>query len=196
MKPPTQRDKREVTLAEAALLLQNGGVGILRTDTLYGIVASADNAKAVARVYRLKQRDPTKPFLILIAKRSDIAHFGVSVTPAITKAMKQYWPGPTTLVLDISDARAVKKLQYLHRGTTSLAFRVPNNTKLMQLLKQTGPLIAPSANIEGEEPARTMKEAQAVFGKKVDFYEDGGRVKRKRPSRIYKVSDSVLKRLR
>jgi len=191
-----QRGLCEVSLAEAALLLQKGAVGVLRTDTLYGIVASANNKKAVARVYNIKKRNPTKPCLLLITKRGELTQFGVMLTPSITKAMKRYWPGPTTLVCDIHDVSAIKKFEYLHCGTNALAFRLPKNPKLIQLMKRTGPLIAPSANIEGECPTRTVDEARAVFGRNIDFYVDGGLVTRKRPSRIFKVSDSVLKRLR
>jgi len=177
-------------------LLQKGGVGVLRTDTLYGIVASAHNKKAVQRVYQIKKRNPTKPFLMLVSQKKDLTNFGVSFTSALTKTAKQYWPGPTTLVCDLCTKAALRKFEYLHRGTNALAFRLPKNAKLLSLIKQTGPLVAPSANIEGGEPAHTTAEAREVFGSTVDFYVDGGTVRRKRPSRVYKVSDSVLKRLR
>ena len=68
------------------------------------------------------------------------------------------------------------KYKYLHRGTKSLAFRIPTSPELRKLLEKTGPLVAPSANWEGRKPASTIKEAQKFFGPNVEFYMDAGRV--------------------
>lgn len=62
---------------------------------------------------------------------------------------------------------------YLHRGTQSLAFRLPARQDLIELLKVTGPLVAPSANPEGLAPSQTRAEAGAYFGDTVDFYVEG-----------------------
>lgn len=53
---------------------------------------------------------------------------------------------------------------------------MPADEGLRELLRQTGPLIAPSANPEGAPPARTISEAEAYFGDGVDIYVDGGEV--------------------
>ena len=63
---------------------------------------------------------------------------------------------------------------YLHRGTNHIAFRLPNDRWLTTLLKQTGPLVAPSANLEGKASAKTITAAQRYFGNSVDFYLDRG----------------------
>lgn len=67
--------------------------------------------------------------------------------------------------------------EYLHRGTFSLALRLPKDENLIKILKKTGPLVAPSANIAGKEPAKTFAEAKKYFGEKVDFYVDKGKLK-------------------
>ena len=64
--------------------------------------------------------------------------------------------------------------EYLHRGTHTLAFRVPDDPQLKNLLKESGPLIAPSANPEGLPPATNIEEAQKYFGDTVDFYINDG----------------------
>ena len=80
----------------------------------------------------------------------------------------------------------LKKFKHLHRGTGTLAFRVPKPAWLRKLLQETGPLIAPSANFEGEPPALTIRAAKKYFGENVDFYADAGRLASK-PSTLIKV---------
>jgi tRNA A37 threonylcarbamoyladenosine synthetase subunit TsaC/SUA5/YrdC len=63
-----------------------------------------------------------------------------------------------------------QRFRYLHRGTGSIAFRVPKSSALRTLLAATGPLVAPSANRAGEPSCRTIAEARAVFGTAVDMY--------------------------
>ncbi|MDO8686599.1 MAG: Sua5/YciO/YrdC/YwlC family protein, partial [Candidatus Berkelbacteria bacterium] len=79
-------------------------------------------------------------------------------------------PEPVSVVLDcIDDA-----FSYLHRGTKTLAFRIPALEELRDLLIKTGPLIAPSANLEAKPPSKTIFEAKEYFGDLVDLYIDGG----------------------
>ncbi len=158
--------------------LKQGGIGVLLTDTIYGLVGKALNEKAVERIYKVKGRKPTKPLIILIASLTDLKKF--KVRPEVLRTYKhiltEVWPGPVSIILPVEKS-AQKKLRYLHRGTNTLAFRMPKKVILRTLLKNTGPLVAPSANPEGLSPAETVKEAQHYFGEKVDFYLSGGRKK-------------------
>src|SRR5204863_149383 len=69
-----------------------------------------------------------------------------------------------------------EKFEYLHRGTNTLALRLPKDESLQNLLKKTGPLIAPSANVEGLPPAKNITDAKKYFGDGVDLYIDGGEI--------------------
>jgi L-threonylcarbamoyladenylate synthase len=80
--------------------------------------------------------------------------------------------GPTSIVFDCPD----DSLAHLHRGTKTLAFRLPLLKPLRDLLLLTGPLIAPSANPEGLPPAQNLTEARGYFGGLVDLYVDGGEI--------------------
>ncbi len=160
-------------------IIKNGGVGVFPTDTLYGIVADALVAKSVERIYDIKSRNETKPFIILISNISDLSKFGIKLTKDQSQYLDSVWPGPVSVILPC----ALKKLQYLHRGTNSLAFRFPKNKKILELISATGPLVAPSANPEGLKPAETISVAKKYFGDKVDFYVSGGR-KEGKPSTI------------
>lgn len=146
-----------------AELLKAGEIGVGPTDTIYGILALANNESAVEAVYKLKGRRPDKPCIILIDKLSQLSDYGVS-DDYIEKA-RHYWPAPITLVLPTNSAP-----DYLTRGHKSLAFRMPDKASLRKLIRNSGPLIAPSANPEGEQPSLSVAQARKYFGEKVSFY--------------------------
>jgi L-threonylcarbamoyladenylate synthase len=165
-------------ISEIIEILKSGGAGILPTDTIYGIVGSALMPATVARIYRLRRRNPEKPMIILVASVSDTEQFGIVVDMAEKNIIARVWPGRVSVILPISPRRksALKKFDYLHRKTGALAFRVPKPSWLRQLLQKTGPLVAPSANFEGEPPALTMRAAKKYFRDDIDFYVDAGRL--------------------
>lgn len=180
------------------LTLQRGGVVILPTDTLYGIVGSALSRKTVERIYKLRRRNPKKPLIILIGSTADLKKFGIQPSSRIKKILKQWWPGKVSVILPIANRGGfLRKFSYLHRGTGTLAFRLPDDSGLRSLLKKTGPLVAPSANLEGEPSAKTIRAAQKYFGDGVDGYVDVGRLNAK-PSTLVQLdadgSCSVLRR--
>jgi len=159
-----------MTTKQIIQILKSGGVGVLSTDTLYGLVTPALNPLAVERVYKLKNRAPDKPCIILINELSDLAKFGVEPNKTDLDLLKKLWPGKISVILPITDSDASEKFAYLHRGAETLAFRLPALLKLRNLIKKTGPLIAPSANPEGEKPAQTLHQAKRYFTTQTDFY--------------------------
>ncbi|MBP6855969.1 MAG: threonylcarbamoyl-AMP synthase [Candidatus Pacebacteria bacterium] len=171
--------------------LQKGEVWIVPTDTLYGIVTTTLRKKSVERVYRLRNRDYKKPCIILTASIEDIARMGVVVSPQLYRFLKKIWPGSVSVVLKVSK----KTPFYLHRGTYSLAFRIPRNDALRKLIKKTGPLIAPSANPQGALPARSASEAITYFGDLVDGYVIG-KSQNKKPSTLISWNEGRLVLLR
>lgn len=168
-------------------VIADGGVAIIRTDTLYGIVAAADNHAAVERVYQLKQRTPTKSPIILIA---DSAQLYDVPPPAATTTLAQSWPGVYSFILPSSAAPA-----WITRGNGSVAYRLPADQGLQALIRQTGRLIAPSANPEGLPPAMSIDQAVSYFGHLVDLYVDGNTVTDPTPSQLYEFDgDTFIRR--
>ena len=175
---------------EIATILNHDGIGVLATDTLYGIVGRALSPRAVQRVYDARCRNPAKPCIILLADRSQLQLFGINPAPVIDQQIEAYWPGPVSIIMPCPN----DNLSYLHRGTRTLAFRVPAKATLRQLLRQTGPLIAPSANLEGQPPATTLAEARAYFGNACEFYRRG--ITTTRPSKLIAVVGNKINILR
>ena len=175
MKVLTQLQNPELLAA-----LEAGEVAVIKTDTLYGLVASAHSSEAVEQVYALKQRDPAKACIVLIADTSQLLP-GTKLDEAHQALCRQYWPGPVTIVLPVDAAAPL----FVHRGVGSIAYRCPADPELRQLLSRTGPLVAPSANPESLPPARTIHDAQQYFGEHVAMYVDGGTIEDDvAPSRI------------
>ena len=152
--------------------LRGGGIGVLPTDTIYGVVGRAENEATVERIYTVRNRDHAKPCIILISSYEDLLTFNHELLPEEKDFIEKHalWPGKVSIILPVTDQRFL----YLTRGTNSLAFRMPNDSELLGLIKKTGPLIAPSANKEGQPHAQTITMAKEQFGKLVDFYVDAG----------------------
>lgn len=172
-------------------ILKKGGVGVLPTDTIYGIVGSALNKETVERIYKIRKRERAKPFIILISQISDLKIFEIKLKPFQKKLIKKFWPGRISLILECKE----KKFFYLHRGKESLAFRIPKLKWLRELLTITGPLVAPSANLAKKKPAKEIKEAKQYFGGKVDFYLNAGKIERK-PSTLIDIRQEKIRVLR
>lgn len=163
-------------------LLKAGKIGVMPTDTIYGIVGSALNHETVEEIYDLRKREKDKPFIILISSIDDLKKFEVKLTKEQKDFLEKNWPNPLSVVLVVSS----EKFKYLHRGKHSLAFRMPENKWLLEILKRGGPLVAPSTNLAGAKPAETIEEAKKYFGSKVSFYCPGGVLKSK-PSTIIQL---------
>ncbi|HOW60774.1 MAG TPA: L-threonylcarbamoyladenylate synthase [Candidatus Moranbacteria bacterium] len=165
-----------------ASILLSGGIGVFPTDTLYGVVGSALSKKSVERIYKLRKRESKKPMIILISSVKDLKIFGIRTNSKQRDILRKLWPGKISVIFDCP----LKKFSHLHRGTKTLALRLPKDKWLISFLKKTGPLVAPSANIAGKKPAENFAETKIFFREKVDFYVDKGKLKSK-PSTLIKI---------
>lgn len=165
-------------------ILKNDGVGIMPTDTLYGLVGSAFSKKAIDRIYKLKKRDKKKKLIVLISSIDDLKKFKIVLNQEEKEVLNKFWPHSIKASLGKPEAVSVI--------LNNTAFRLPASTgrptkKLIEILKKTGPLVAPSANLEGMKPAENTKEAKEYFGNRVDFYLAGGNLKGN-PSKLIKIN--------
>jgi L-threonylcarbamoyladenylate synthase len=179
-------------MSEISKIIKNGGVGVLPTDTVYGLIGSAFSQTAVEKIYKIKNRDDNKSLIILISSVNDLKRFGVSLSEKTKSFMEKYWPGKISIILDFDNSN----LSFLDKtGEGTLAFRFPDKKELADLIKETGPLVAPSANPQGMPVAKNIEEAEKYFADKVDFYEDGGELISE-PSTIVKISKNDIEIIR
>lgn len=172
---------------ELIRLLEQGAVGVLPTDTIYGLVCKAADEDATRRLYALKSREH-KPGTVIAADMGQLEELGIK--HRYVKAVEQYWPGPVSVILPCPE------LQYLHLGKDSLAVRIPDDQQLLKLLQITGPLLTTSANHPDQVPASTIAEARKYFDKRVDFYVDGGNLSARPPSTIIRIIDDAIEVVR
>jgi L-threonylcarbamoyladenylate synthase len=130
-------------IVEIAEVLHSGGVVLLPTDTIYGLHAVATNEEACARIATLKQRDSTKPFVVLGTSLDQLTEL-VAVDARYRDALESLWPAPLTAIFPLHEPAAAS------RGAASLAVRVPDLDWLRELAAITGPLASTSANRSGE----------------------------------------------
>lgn len=167
--------------------LKKDGIGIIPTDTIYGIVGCALSPNAVRKIYRVRQRNPKKPMIILISKISDLKLFDIKLDTATKSILNKLWPARVSVILPSYSP----KFKYLRRVGKTLSFRLPNNRKLRSFISKTGPLVAPSANPEGLQPAKNISEAKKYFGGRVSFYIDSGSLNSK-PSKIVAIENGKI----
>lgn len=170
-------------------ILKNGGVGIIPTDTIYGIACSVFSKEALDRLFELKGRDENKPPVVIVADISDLDIFGIKVSEKAKNFIEKYWPGKVSIIFEVLD-----KFSYLDKGR-GLAIRLPKDEKIREFLRKTGPIATSSANIQGQQPAKNIKEAKKYFGDKVDFYIDEGELISE-PSTLVKIVGDNIEILR
>lgn len=173
---------------ELVELLQNGAVGVVPGDTVYGVMARASDISAATRVYQVKQRD-NKPGTVIAASIDQLVELGLKRRYIIP--ISSYWPGALSVIIPCGP-----ELAYLHQGTNGVAVRIPDDDNLRGLLEKTGPLITSSANLTGQPTAVTVAEAQEFFGDTVDFYVDGGNMSGRQPSTIVRIVDDAVELVR
>lgn len=174
-------------LSDSTKLFAEGNVGVIPTDTVYGLACSAANDSAVTRLYSLKNRE-NKPGTLIAADIEQLVELGIKAR--YLKAVEHFWPNPVSIVIPNYE------LKYIHLGKGGIACRLPKSKELINVLKQTGPLLTTSANLPGKPEATTIKQAQKYFGDKVDFYVDGGDLSDRKPSTIIRIVDDAIEVLR
>lgn len=171
-------------------ILNNHGIAVLPTDTIYGLHALATDHVSVQRIYNLKGRDDHKPLIVLISHVNNLKQFGVDLDSELESLLTKIWPNPVSVILPVAG-----NWDFLHRGSNTLAFRMPNNDFLLTLMKETGPLVSTSVNPQAQLAASTIEEAKNYFGDKVEFYEDAGKLVSE-PSTVIKITNGQPEILR
>lgn len=161
-------------------------MGVIPTDTVYGLVCRAASEPAVLRLYGLKHRDH-KPGTLIAANIEQLVELGIKAR--YLKAVEQFWPGAVSV-------ETLHGRDYLTMSTGRQGVRIPDDKPLLELLEQVGPLQTTSANAPGEPVATTVQEAQDYFGESVDFYVDGGDLSNRPPSTVIRVVDDAIEVVR
>lgn len=168
-------------IEKAAKVAKDGGIIVFPTDTVYGIGCNPYNKKSVDKIYQIKGRSKTKPFPIL-AYSFDVASEIVEFDKDSKKIADKFWPGPLTLILKLRDERLKESLNLKEK----IAIRVPNNSCLLNLLKNSKFLVGTSANISGENSFTKSEDCYQKI-REYDIFLDGGDIEDKGESTILEM---------
>ncbi len=174
--------------AELVELLKNGAVGVIPTDTVYGLVCVAGHEEAVRHLYDIKHR-ARQPGTTIAASIEQLRALGFPLRSL--RAVEHLWPNALSVEMPASLVPA-----YLSAGERTMAVRIPRDDKLQILLAQTGPLMTTSANHPAEPTATDIVSAQRYFGDNVDFYVDAGDLGVRPPSTIIRIVDDAIEIIR
>jgi L-threonylcarbamoyladenylate synthase len=186
-------------LKKAADCVDSGGLVVFPTETVYGIACKADK-KSLERLDKVKKRDTDKRYTLHIAGSDKLSDFVPSLTLPEKKLVKNAWPGPLTIVFGV-DKKYIGKsgsesVKLLYKDST-IGIRCPGNNIAREFLKLCKfPVVAPSANIAGKEPAVNAKQAFEQLDGLVDMILDGGACKYKKSSTVVKISQAGWEVLR
>lgn len=173
------------TMDKAAAVIARGGLVVFPTSSFYGIGARAFDPEAVARVFRVKKRDPQKPLLILIASLADLGPLVRSVPSAAAALVEAFWPGSLTLVFEA----AGRLPSNLTGRTGKIGIRLASHPVALRLVQAVGsPITGTSANLSGKGGCREAALLDPQIRYQVDMVLDAGRLPGKKGSSVVDVT--------
>ncbi len=177
----------------AADLLRAGEVVALPTETVYGLAASALDARAVARIFEIKGRPAHNPIIVHVASL-EMARRCVADWPALADRLAQaFWPGPLTLVLP--RAQAIPSV--VTAGGPTVGVRWPSHPFIQAVIRECGfPLAAPSANPANRVSPTTAEHVRKHLGDRIRLIVDGGPAPIGIESTVLDISSSPPRLLR
>lgn len=178
----------------ASRAIQNGGVVVVPTDTVYGLLASATNESAVKKVYAIKERAQNKPLPIFV-KNMAMAKKLSLITAKQQKFLETKWPGKFTAVL-----RQNNKMEIFGADGKTIGLRIPFYPFANSLLETANqPLTATSANISGLPASAKIDEVLNQLARAAilpDLVINAGDLDNPKPSTIVDLTGIELKIIR
>jgi L-threonylcarbamoyladenylate synthase len=176
------RSPSKEKICTAANLIKRGGLVAFPTETVYGLGADALNAEAVSAVFEAKRRPLDNPPIVHVADVKTVRRLVVEVPAKARRLMKQFWPGPLTLILK----RSKNVPEVTVAGLDTIAIRMPRHNVALALIRSSEcPISAPSANLSGRPSPTTAKHVLEDLDGRIDAVLDAG------PTRIG-VESTVL----
>ena len=171
-------------------VIENGGIAIFPTDTVYGLGCNPYNSSAVEKIYEIKSREKIKSLPVL-AYSLEIVKEITCVDSFTEKIIERYWPGPLTLILKLTDQKLKKSLKL----DDKIAIRIPDSECALKLLEKCNLLVGTSANISGNKSFMDPDECVKNI-KNYDIFLNGGTITSKGESTIVEIENEEIKIIR
>ena len=177
-------------IEKTSQVIKNGGIVIFPTDTVYGMGCNPYNANAIEKIYEIKSREKIKSLPVLAYSLDTVKEIA-RIDTLTEKIIKKYWPGPLTLILELTDEKLKKSLKLDNK----IAVRIPNSKCTLKLLKKCGLLVGTSANISGNPSSTDPKECLKNIIN-YDIFLNGGTITSKGESTIIEIENEEIKIIR
>ena len=194
-------DVRDV-IHRAVQALAEGQLVVFPTETVYGVGALGLNEEAVSRLRAVKSRKGDHPLPLAIRGSEEALDYAPNVSPLFHRLARRCWPGPVTLVVDVSHPQSLVRqlpasVQQAVAPHQTVGLRVPGHQVTLDILQMiAGPLVLTSANRAGEPEAKTAEEALKSLGDDVAMILDDGPSRFGAPSSVVRVRDDGFEVLR
>lgn len=155
--------KREIEFSLRAL--NDGGILIYPTDTIWGIGCDATSEEAVARIYEIKKRMESKSLVTLVSDQEMLKKY-VPVVPQGVSDFLRSAIKPTTVIYANPQGIAANAIS----SDNTIAIRVPNNDFCVELIRAFGkPIISTSANYSGSPSPTCFADIEEGLLAKADY---------------------------
>lgn len=173
-------------LSVAAQSLRSGEVIAFPTETVFGLGVIFDNEAAYKRLVMIKERPPTQPFTLMCSSIEEIAKYA-ELDALSEKIIKHFMPGPLTIIVKVKPDVP----SFVTLNTGFIGIRVSESKLVQTLIKKVGrPLLVPSANKHGEQPALTSEQALKAFTGEIPYIIEGSSSSNI-PSTIIKIDGKI-----
>ncbi len=168
-------------------------MAVVPTDTVYGLVAGAENAGAVGKVFEIKGRETEKALVVMVSSREVAAELAACEERESLMRLGSLWPGPLTLVVKVGEVSLKRNVA---PSSDTLGIRVPASPFMLRLLELTGPLAVTSANFAGGKAPASFREVDPDLLAMVEVAVDGGEYGSGRPSTVVELKGDGVRILR
>lgn len=169
------------------ILLNNNKIGVIPTDTIYGLVTKFGNKEGLERIYDIKMRPKEKKIAVLCSSFQQIIE-EIVMNKAVEKLLK-FLPGPITIIAQLKQDSI-----YYDAFQGVIGIRVPEHNELLTLISEINvPLYATSVNISGKAALKSIEEMDQQILTKLDFIVEDAKPQYMCESTIYDAtSDEIL----
>ena len=154
-------------------ILEEGGLIISPTDTIYGIMGDATNEDTIRKLFNVKKRANDKPLILLMDSYEMIKKYTSSISKLEDIFIKEFFPGLVTIILKKNDGVS----DLITTGMDTVGIRIPDNKELREIIKKFGkPIFSTSANVSNESVITSVDMIDEELKREIDYIYDGGEV--------------------
>ena len=138
----------------AVELIKTGQLVALPTETVYGLFGLALEDHVVKNIYDVKHRTYDHALNLNISNFDEMKFFSQNQPKYLEKLYNKFMPGSLTVILEAND----RVPSLVNNGMSTVGFRMPDNQATLEILRQTGPMVGPSANLTGNPSPKTADD--------------------------------------